>query len=295
MNNPLVHQQSEPLPVSYLPIRHTEGAENKEGFVVFSVPHRLKWLRGFSNEAVWLLKADLSPFCFPSHPWVSIPKIALIKQQLWDRPCSWLAPFLLSLWHSQTMVLLVFKLTFTPMVLSAIRHIPVLRMLWWVSPAEPNDSGTSPVLELFRCCSSPTHLRPLRALGYLILKSLHYQQMNLGCIMPTVLWERAVSCLQHSHVPVVAVWASLEAYPDPWRGARTAAGPSSPLQSLSLWALASSSNWFKSSFAQSLSGHQTQQHCHDGVAAPEVHPLLFASFPAARWDFAARIRIVSNS
>lgn len=68
MNNPLIHQQSEPLPVSYLPIRHTEGAENKEGFVVFSVPHRLKWLRGFSNEAVWLLKADLSPFCFPSHP-----------------------------------------------------------------------------------------------------------------------------------------------------------------------------------------------------------------------------------
>lgn len=103
------------------------------------------------------------------------------------------------------MVLLVFKLTFTPMVLSAIRHIPVLRMLWWVSPAEPNDSGTSPVLELFRCCSSPRHLRLLKALGYLILKSPHYQQMNLGCIMPTVLWERAVSCLQHSHVPVVAV------------------------------------------------------------------------------------------
>lgn len=115
------------------------GQKNKEGFILSSVPHRLKWLRELSNVAAWLWKANLSAFCFPSQPWVSVPKITLITQSLWNQLCLWPALFLL--WHTQTMVLLLFKLTFLPSgahctagTLATIRHTSVLRMLWWVSP-----------------------------------------------------------------------------------------------------------------------------------------------------------------
>lgn len=50
------------------------------------------------------------------------------------------------------------------------------------------------------------------------------------------------------------------------------------LQSHPSWALAFSSNWFQSSSALGLSGHQTLQHCHGGVAGPCCHRSTSSTF-----------------
>lgn len=137
----MVFQQNEPLPVSYLPIGHTEGAEEQRGIyhiLCSSLPEVAERAqqRGF-ERLIYLLIYLLS---FPP---LSFDSQNSLNQTVPVEPSSVYGPvlFLLWLWHSQTMVLLVFKVTFLPSgtccragTLPTIRPILVLRMLWGVSP-----------------------------------------------------------------------------------------------------------------------------------------------------------------
>lgn len=194
------------------------------------------------------LMVNLSAFCFPSHPWVSIPKIALIKQSLWSWLCLWPAWFLLWLWCSQTTGLLIFKLPVLPSsagcragtlwnhwALSCIQDAAD-SAFWCSALRSQRTTRTSHGGEAFQMLQVPEILEATQALGVILThcKCLFINSRWVWAFnMPT---DRIVHlCVRKgrelpailTHPCYIGVWASMETPPIECSGARISARTSS--------------------------------------------------------------------
>ena len=217
------------------------------------------------------LMANLSAFYFPSHPWVSIPKIALIQQLLWSQLCLWPACLLLQLWCSQTTALLVFKLTVLPS--SARCRAGNL----WNPQAHPcvqdtagsesrcpelgswRTTGTSHGGEVLQLLQLPEMLKATQALRGILT---HCKSLFWGLTCPQTGYFKGLWAPCKTHIPTKVLaerqWKNL-----PLNAAQPGFEPRHHQQlsthlvfSLTAFrVLASSSNLIKSFSAQCLSGH----------------------------------------